>query len=168
MWPACDTWPKCWCWFIPDADSQVSILLLDLWCLFPASTSMSSASNFQLWSVRSASHLMRCVWGGDWRWWGEYWRLTFLCHLTSHAAHVSVARTGGVSSEALYKSTQTLRGDKEVFPEEDVFIRRLIMEQEKKTSRNKERKKRMKIRPFSARPMVSLTVMNVWHGLSYT
>lgn len=54
----------------------------------------------QLWSWLSDHHLMRCVWGRDWRRRGEYQRLTFLCHLTSQEAHYRAARAGVMSSAA--------------------------------------------------------------------
>lgn len=48
-------------------------------CLLPAI--------LKLWSLLSGRHLMRCVWGCDWRWLGEFQTLTFLCHPTSQRPH---------------------------------------------------------------------------------
>lgn len=65
----------------------------------------------KLWSLVSGCHLMRRVWGSDWRWLGEYQTLTFLCHQASQRPHlqqpVKVASTHMLTSRPPQRYTHT-------------------------------------------------------------
>lgn len=88
-----DTWRKCRC-LASEGVWPLSTPLMDLYfsfSCFPPSWRVFHQQFSQLWSLLSGRHLMRSVWGSDWRWLGEYQTLTFLCHLTSQRPPVQVA-----------------------------------------------------------------------------
>lgn len=70
---------------------------------------------WKLWFLLSGRHLTRCVWGGYWRWLGEYQTLIFLCHPASQRPHlqqpVQVAHTHRLTIRPPQRCTQLTKSD---------------------------------------------------------
>lgn len=107
-----DTWLKCWCrdYLEPTVCHAVPFPARTCAPFFLLHQHVLRQQPFKLWSWLSGPHLPRSVQGGDWRWWGENQRLTFLCHLTSQGAQSVLMLVQEACPPALSSTLDSPRG----------------------------------------------------------